>query len=192
MQTTNPRIYAAGDVCSRYQFTHSADFMARIVIQNALFKGRAKASNLVIPWCTYTTPEVAHVGLYENEAEERGLAIQTFIQEFKDVDRAILEGDDEGFVKIHVKKGNGPHRGRHSGRHERWRHDLRDHLGHDAGGWAGKNRGYDPSVPNSGGSHPQSRRRLQSNPIDAVGEGALQEVAELDPVGRGLRSPALA
>jgi len=105
MQTSNPRIFAAGDVCSRYQFTHTADFMARIVIQNALFKGRAKASALTIPWCTYTTPEIAHVGLYESDAEKSGMEIQSFVQELKDVDRAILEGEDEGFVKVHVKKG---------------------------------------------------------------------------------------
>ena len=105
MQTTNPRIYAAGDICSPYQFTHAADFMARIVIQNALFKGRAKSSSLVIPWSTYTSPEIAHVGLYENQAKEKGIEVDTFVQEFRDVDRAILEGDDEGFAKVHVKKG---------------------------------------------------------------------------------------
>jgi len=105
MQTTNPRIYAAGDICSPYQFTHAADFMARIVIQNALFKGRAKSSSLVIPWCTYTSPEIAHVGLHETQAEEKGIEIDTFVQQFREVDRAILEGDDEGFVKVHVKKG---------------------------------------------------------------------------------------
>ncbi len=105
MQTTNPRIYAAGDICSPYQFTHAADFMARIVIQNALFKGRAKSSSLLIPWCTYTSPEIAHVGLNESQAREKGIEVDTFIQEFRDVDRAILEGDDEGFVKVHLKKG---------------------------------------------------------------------------------------
>lgn len=105
MQTTNPRIYAAGDICSPYQFTHAADFMARIVIQNALFKGRKKSTALVMPWCTYTSPEIAHVGLYESEAEEKGIEVQTFLQELDDVDRAILDGEDEGFVKVHVKKG---------------------------------------------------------------------------------------
>ena len=105
MQTTNSRIYAAGDVCSPFQFTHAADFMARIVIQNALFKGRKKSSSLVIPWCTYTLPEIAHVGLYESQAKERGIEVDTFVQEFRDVDRAILDGEDEGFVKVHVKKG---------------------------------------------------------------------------------------
>jgi pyruvate/2-oxoglutarate dehydrogenase complex dihydrolipoamide dehydrogenase (E3) component len=70
LQTTNPRILAAGDICSPYQFTHAADFMARIVIQNALFMGRRNASALKIPWCTYTSPEIAHVGLYEKEAPD--------------------------------------------------------------------------------------------------------------------------
>ena len=105
LQTTNPMIYAAGDVCSPYQFTHAADFMARIVIQNALFRGRRKASSLVIPWCTYTSPEIAHVGLSEHQAKEKNIAIDTYIQKFHDVDRAILDGEDEGFVKVHVKKG---------------------------------------------------------------------------------------
>lgn len=105
MQTTNPMIYAAGDVCSPFQFTHAADFMARIVIQNALFKGRKKSSSLVIPWCTYTSPEIAHVGLYEHQAKERNIEIDTYVQKFHDVDRAILEGEENGFVKVLVKKG---------------------------------------------------------------------------------------
>ena len=105
MQTTNPMIYAAGDVCSPYQFTHAADFMARIVIQNALFMGRKKSTSLVIPWCTYTSPELAHVGLYEHEAKGENISVDTYIQRFHDVDRAILDGEDEGFVKVHVRKG---------------------------------------------------------------------------------------
>jgi pyruvate/2-oxoglutarate dehydrogenase complex dihydrolipoamide dehydrogenase (E3) component len=102
LQTTNPNIYAAGDICSRFKFTHAADAMARIVLQNALFKGRARASALTIPWCTYTDPEIAHVGLYEHEARERGIAFRTFTQELSAVDRAILDGEDEGFVKVLV------------------------------------------------------------------------------------------
>jgi len=105
MQTTNPMIYAAGDVCSPYQFTHAADFMARIVIQNSLFRGRKKSTSLVIPWCTYTSPEIAHVGLYESQAKEKGIEVDTFLQEFHEVDRAILDGEDNGFVKVHVQKG---------------------------------------------------------------------------------------
>ncbi len=105
LQTTNSKIYAAGDICSPYQFTHTADFMARIVIQNALFMGRKKVSALTIPWATFTEPEVAHVGMYEKDAREKGIEVDTFRRDFKDVDRAIADGETEGFVKIHVKKG---------------------------------------------------------------------------------------
>jgi pyruvate/2-oxoglutarate dehydrogenase complex dihydrolipoamide dehydrogenase (E3) component/uncharacterized membrane protein YdjX (TVP38/TMEM64 family) len=105
LQTTNPRIYAAGDVCLERKFTHAADFTARIVIQNALFLGRKKLSALTMPWCTYTDPEVAHVGLYEHEAHDRGLEVDTYVREFKDVDRAVLDGEEDGFVKLHAKKG---------------------------------------------------------------------------------------
>ncbi len=105
LQTTNPAIYAAGDICTPYKFTHAADFMARTVIQNALFKGRAKASSLTIPWSTYTLPEIAHVGLYPSEAQDQALDIQTYTQEFSEVDRAILEEETDGLVKVHVKTG---------------------------------------------------------------------------------------
>jgi pyruvate/2-oxoglutarate dehydrogenase complex dihydrolipoamide dehydrogenase (E3) component len=102
LRTTNPRIYAAGDVCSQFKFTHVADAMARIVIRNALFHGRARMSALTIPWCTYTDPEIAHVGLYEAEAQARGIKLNTFVQEFDAVDRAILDGETDGLVKVHV------------------------------------------------------------------------------------------
>jgi len=105
LQTANPRIYACGDICSPYQFTHAADFMARIVIQNTLFMGRAKASALTIPWATYTSPEIAHVGLYEKEAQEKGIEVTTFTQELAQVDRAILDGETQGFARLHVRKG---------------------------------------------------------------------------------------
>lgn len=105
LQTTNPRIYAAGDVSSHYQFTHAADFLARTVIANALFMGHQKASALTIPWCTYTQPQIAHVGLTEAQAGQDGIAITTFTQPLDNVDRAILDGDTEGFAKVHVKKG---------------------------------------------------------------------------------------
>jgi len=105
LQTSNPDIYAAGDICSAYQFTHTADALARIVIQNALFKGRARASKLVVPWCTYTDPELAHVGMYPEDAEKTGIQVATFTQEFKEVDRAVLDGEEGGLAKIHVAKG---------------------------------------------------------------------------------------
>ena len=105
LQTSRRNIYAAGDICSPYQFTHAADFMARLVIRNALFFGRARASALTIPWTTYTDPEIAHVGLYEAQAREKGVQVDTYTRELKDVDRAILEGRTNGFVRVHVKKG---------------------------------------------------------------------------------------
>jgi pyruvate/2-oxoglutarate dehydrogenase complex dihydrolipoamide dehydrogenase (E3) component len=105
LQTTNPRIYAAGDICLQYKFTHMADAAARIVIQNALFMGRKRLSTLHIPWCTYTDPEIAHVGMYERDAQERGIPLDTFVRPMKEVDRAITDGEEEGFVKVHVKRG---------------------------------------------------------------------------------------
>src|SRR5215470_14528135 len=106
LRTTNRRIYAAGDVCSRLQFTHNSDFQARLVIQNALFFGRARASALMIPRATYTDPEVAHVGLDPRTAAERSIAIRTFVQDLAEVDRAVLDGASDGFVKIHVRAGS--------------------------------------------------------------------------------------
>jgi pyruvate/2-oxoglutarate dehydrogenase complex dihydrolipoamide dehydrogenase (E3) component len=105
LRTTNPGIYAAGDICSKYKFTHSADAMARIVIRNALFGGGAKVSALTIPWSTYTDPEVAHVGLTEEEIERGNIQVDTYVQELKEVDRAILDGEDDGYVKVHARKG---------------------------------------------------------------------------------------
>ncbi len=111
LRTTNPKVFAAGDVCMDWKFTHAADHAARIVIQNALFAvgpiGRRRLSQLNMPWCTYTEPEIAHVGLYAHEAEARGIAVDTWTHPLADVDRAIAEGRDEGFVRIHTKKGKG-------------------------------------------------------------------------------------
>jgi pyruvate/2-oxoglutarate dehydrogenase complex dihydrolipoamide dehydrogenase (E3) component len=105
LRTTQRRIFAAGDVCSRFQFTHAADAMARIVIQNACFLGRARASLLTVPWCTYTDPEIAHVGLSEADAAARGLSVTTFTQRMNAVDRSVLDGEPDGFVKVHVRTG---------------------------------------------------------------------------------------
>jgi pyruvate/2-oxoglutarate dehydrogenase complex dihydrolipoamide dehydrogenase (E3) component len=106
LQTTNPRIFAAGDVCSHERFTHAADAQARVAVTNALFFGRSKASRLLIPRCLYTDPELAGVGMNERDAHEAGVPVDTFVQEFKHVDRAILDGDADGFVKILVRKGS--------------------------------------------------------------------------------------
>ena len=105
LQTTNSRIYAAGDICMRYKFTHAADAAARIVIQNALFLGRKKLSTLTIPWCTYTDPEIAHVGLSEHDAQEQKIPLDVFFKPLREVDRAIADGEEEGFVKVLARKG---------------------------------------------------------------------------------------
>lgn len=105
LQTTNPRIYASGDVCTARRFTHAADFMSRIVIQNALFCGRARVSRLQIPSCTYTSPEIAHVGLTSDDAARAGIAITTITQPLSGNDRALLDGQQEGFVRMHLQQG---------------------------------------------------------------------------------------
>jgi pyruvate/2-oxoglutarate dehydrogenase complex dihydrolipoamide dehydrogenase (E3) component len=105
-RTSNPRIYAVGDVIGQHQFTHAADFHARTVVRNALFFGRGKASALVIPWATYTSPEVAHVGPTAEELAARGTAIETISVPFHDNDRARLSGQTDGFLKVHVAAGS--------------------------------------------------------------------------------------
>jgi len=105
LQTSNPDIYAAGDICSPFKFTHTADAMARILLANALFKGRQKVSGLTIPWCTYTDPEIAHVGMYEQDAEANGMEVTTLTIPLSEVDRAVLDGEAAGFARVHVKSG---------------------------------------------------------------------------------------
>jgi pyruvate/2-oxoglutarate dehydrogenase complex dihydrolipoamide dehydrogenase (E3) component/uncharacterized membrane protein YdjX (TVP38/TMEM64 family) len=107
LRTTNRRIFAAGDICSKYKFTHTADAMARIVIANALFFARRKITDLIIPWCTYTDPEIAHVGYYEKDARAAGYDVVTISEPLHDVDRAVLDGEDEGFARVHYDKRNG-------------------------------------------------------------------------------------
>jgi pyruvate/2-oxoglutarate dehydrogenase complex dihydrolipoamide dehydrogenase (E3) component len=106
LRSSNPRIFAAGDVCLAHAFTSSAAASARIVVRNALFLGRQRMSALTIPWCTYTDPEVAHVGLYVKEARQRRIPVKTFTIPMHDVDRAITDGEEDGFVKIHVREGS--------------------------------------------------------------------------------------
>jgi pyruvate/2-oxoglutarate dehydrogenase complex dihydrolipoamide dehydrogenase (E3) component len=107
LRTTNRRIWAAGDVCSRLKFTHLSDALARIAIRNALFGGRARVSRLTVPWCTYTDPEVAHVGVGAGEAHRDPGDVRTFVQELRSVDRAVLDGEERGFVKLHVRRRGG-------------------------------------------------------------------------------------
>jgi len=106
LQTTNPNVYAAGDICSAYKFTHTADAQARLLLANALFKGRRKASALTIPWCTYTDPEIAHVGMYEADAAAKGISVTTLTVPLAEVDRAVLDGEAGGFARVHLQQGS--------------------------------------------------------------------------------------
>jgi pyruvate/2-oxoglutarate dehydrogenase complex dihydrolipoamide dehydrogenase (E3) component len=108
LRTTNPRIFAVGDVASRFRFTHAADAQARLVVANALFFGigGGKASRLVIPWVTYTSPEVAHVGRSERDAAAAGVEVDSITVPLPEVDRAVLDGEDEGFLRVHLRRGS--------------------------------------------------------------------------------------
>jgi pyruvate/2-oxoglutarate dehydrogenase complex dihydrolipoamide dehydrogenase (E3) component len=104
LRTSNPHIYAAGDVCLEHKYTHTAEAAAQIVVQNALFGGRERLSDLVIPWCTFTDPAIAHVGLYVREANRMNIPIKTFTVPMHEIDRAVTDSEEGGFVKIHVKE----------------------------------------------------------------------------------------
>ena len=106
LRTSNRRIFAAGDVCLEHRFTDTAEASARIVVRNALCFGRERLSALTVPWCIYTDPEIAHVGMYVRQARERGIPVKTFTVPMHDVDRALTDGEERGFVKIHVREGS--------------------------------------------------------------------------------------
>ncbi|MBA3889467.1 MAG: mercuric reductase [Gemmatimonadaceae bacterium] len=107
LQTSNPHVYAVGDVASRHQFTHAADALARLAVPNALFFGigGGKASSLVMPWCTYTSPEVAHVGLSVSDIARRS-DVETITVTLEHNDRARIDDDSAGFMRIHLKRGS--------------------------------------------------------------------------------------
>jgi pyruvate/2-oxoglutarate dehydrogenase complex dihydrolipoamide dehydrogenase (E3) component len=109
MQTSQPHIYAAGDIANRLKFTHTADFTARVVVRNILMPFqflRQKVNCAVVPWCTYTDPEVAHVGFGEKEAQQKKIEYDLFVVSLKDVDRAVVESEDAGFAKVLTAKGS--------------------------------------------------------------------------------------
>jgi pyruvate/2-oxoglutarate dehydrogenase complex dihydrolipoamide dehydrogenase (E3) component len=105
LRTSNRGIYATGDVCSEHRFAHIEGASAHIVTQNALFFGRQKLSETTIPWCTFTDPEIAHVGMYVREARKKNIPVKTIAVPMHEVDRAIADGEEEGFVKLHVQEG---------------------------------------------------------------------------------------
>ena len=107
LRTSNRRIFAVGDVCSQERCTHGADAQARLVVANALFfgLGGGKASRLIVPRVTYTSPEVAHVGLSLGEAIDAGYRVETITVPLEAVDRAVLDGQDTGFLRVHLQRG---------------------------------------------------------------------------------------
>lgn len=107
LQTKNPRVYGVGDCCSEYKFTHAADFMARAVIRNALFMGKERMSKLLIPYATFTSPEIASVGLYEKDIKDRGISYRVYEKHFKDNDRALCDGETTGMVRFRVDSKSG-------------------------------------------------------------------------------------
>ncbi len=101
LQTTAPNVYAAGDITGKYLFTHVAEYQGRTALRNALFPVKTKADHRVVPWTTFTDPEVARLDLTEDEAREQHSAqVEVYRQPFAGVDRAITDGETEGFVKI--------------------------------------------------------------------------------------------
>ncbi|HVA15319.1 MAG TPA: mercuric reductase [Stellaceae bacterium] len=105
LRTTNHDVYAAGDVCMSHKFTNVAEASARMAVHNAFKSEQSGRSHLTIPWCTFCDPEIAHVGLQVWEARERSIPVKTFTVMMQDVDRAIIDRQGDGFVKIHVKEG---------------------------------------------------------------------------------------
>jgi pyruvate/2-oxoglutarate dehydrogenase complex dihydrolipoamide dehydrogenase (E3) component len=107
LRTSSRHIFAVGDVCSQDRFTHAADAQARLVIGNALFfgLGGGKASRLVMPRVTYTSPAVAHVGLSLGEASEAGYRVETLTVPLQEVDRAVLDDQEAGFLRVHLERG---------------------------------------------------------------------------------------
>ena len=109
LQTSNPHIYAAGDVAGPFLFTHMADAQARVVVRNIVMPFqllRQKIDYSVVPWCTYIDPEVATVGLTESAAQKMNVACDVFVQKFSAVDRAVVEREEAGFAKVVVAKGS--------------------------------------------------------------------------------------
>jgi pyruvate/2-oxoglutarate dehydrogenase complex dihydrolipoamide dehydrogenase (E3) component len=104
LRTTNKKIYAAGDVCLSHKLANTAAASARIALHNALFRGRKRGSSFTLSWCTYTDPEIAHVGLSETDAERKKLKIVTHTRLFSEVDRGIIDGEEDGFIRIYAKK----------------------------------------------------------------------------------------
>jgi pyruvate/2-oxoglutarate dehydrogenase complex dihydrolipoamide dehydrogenase (E3) component len=105
LRTSNPDVYAAGDACDWQHFTNVAESSARIAVQNAFGAAVRRHDQSQIPWCTYCDPEIAHIGINVREASRQSIPITSFTVMMQDVDRAITDGQDDGFVKLYVRDG---------------------------------------------------------------------------------------
>ena len=105
LRTSAKHIYACGDIIGPYLFTHTADHQARTVLRNALFPGKSKINYQIIPWSTFTDPEVARVGMNEQEAQKRNLSYDVFHYPLRELDRAVCDREEEGFIKVLTQKG---------------------------------------------------------------------------------------
>ena len=185
LQTTNRRIYAAGDVCLTHKFTHTADASARIVVQNALFLGRQRLSALTIPWCTYTYPEIAHVGLYIREAREKGIPVKTFTALMHDVDRAITDGEDEGFGKNTRTRRHGSNPRRYHCREARRRNDQWTLARHHFWNRTARPGTGHPCLPDASRGDQDGRGRVLSHAPDARSQISGEALAGTITVGKG-------
>jgi pyruvate/2-oxoglutarate dehydrogenase complex dihydrolipoamide dehydrogenase (E3) component len=105
LRTTNVDVYAAGDVCKGHHFTHIATACAQLAVRNAFGAQLEHPGHLMGPWCTYCDPEIAHIGMHLREAQRQSIPVTSYTVMMQDVDRAITDGDDDGFVKIYVQDG---------------------------------------------------------------------------------------
>ncbi len=106
LRTTNPHVYAAGDVCLHQKFTNVAQASAKLAVANAFCAGRRRRQHWLIPRCTHCDPQIAHIGMHVRQARQRKIAVHSFTIMMQDVDCAIIDGKDVGFVKIHVRAGS--------------------------------------------------------------------------------------
>ena len=100
LRTSQRHIYAAGDVTGAYQFTHAAGYEGGVVIGNAVFHLPRKTNYALLPWCTYTDPELASIGMNEKRARAAGIRYSVWVEEFRDNDRSLAEGERVGRIKM--------------------------------------------------------------------------------------------
>ena len=176
LRTSNPRIFAVGDICSKYQFTHVADATARLVVANALFfgLGGGKVSSLVMPWVTYTTPEVAHVGMTEADATAADIRVQTITVPLARGGPGGARRAGGGLPPGASQGGHRPHPRRHARGRARRRHDRRDRAGDHGRRRAREDRVHDSSLSHSGRGVPEGGGRLAADEAHADREAGVQ------------------